>query len=226
MNSGYQDLPCCDNGRRCHVGGYLRLMSVLSLVYLGGMLSGCATIEPLPTPMSPEGAMIMLEAKLVGNSWRNKAPRPPTHVYLKRVSAGGGVRKIKETTRNKFFFFYTNVPPGRYQIDSAELIIEAGTVQVTGIVRGSIETPEVRTKFRFSPETAQQTALTLKAGHVVYMGEFTGKYAHNPVLFQHDTLYKWDALGTDGARTQDGEHRAFAFIKNHHPDSEWVQMLK
>ncbi len=212
-----------NSSSRYHADGFFRSMITMWLLFFMGLLSGCAAIQPIPAPTSPGSAMIVLEAKLVGNSWRNKAPRPPTHVYLKRT---GERTKIKETARNKSYFFYANVPPGRYQVDAAELVMKGGTVQMVGVVEGSFKTPEIRTWFSFSTEIRRLTSLTVKAGTVSYMGEFTGKYAHNPKLFQQSTLYKWEVLGTSGQRTREGELRAFEFMKKKHPDSGWAKKLK
>lgn len=182
---------------------------VLSLFVV--IIAGCAGALPKPSDSNSSLIVISVEAE------RALGTNRPDIVIIYRKEDG---KKIKQTAKNGKYFYFANLSPGTYQIDTAQLSIKGGSTSSTSGAVTTTTSMSTTNTYPLNDKIKNISTVKLDSGKVAFMGSITAEgtskmWPPGAIEFSNVKISKTD---TD-------EKAAFEIIKQEYKDNPWVRRL-
>ncbi len=190
---------------------YATMIKPLFISLLIVILVGCAGTLPKPSDTNSSLIVVSVEAeRALGTN------RPDFVTILRKEDS----ENIKHTAKNGKYFYFTNLAPGTYQIDAAQLTIKSGS---TSSASGAVTTTfsmSMTNSFPFNDEVKNTSTIKLDAGEVAFMGKITAEgtskiWPPGAIEFSNVKISK----------TEIDEKTAFDAIKKTYKDNPWIKRL-
>lgn len=176
------------------------------------MLGGCTTTLPKPVDEKSALLMVSIEAK------RSIGSNTPEEVLITRKEDG---QEFQYTSRDKKYYFFTNLPEGTYQIKTAKIIIRGNTTKTQSGNMTTSFSLNSSNLFNFTEQVVNDSTTHVRAGEVAYMGAITGEGTAK--MFPPGSI---DITNVQLSKTEQDEHEAWRYFKDKFKESPWVKRIE